>query len=102
MAELALAGVPAVLVPYPPDIEYQLPNAEVYAAAGAATIIDETELPGSLADALVNRLELLLTNDERRTRMAANMRHMARPGAAANVTNVVYESLFSNNVRLAA
>ncbi|HJQ79530.1 MAG TPA: UDP-N-acetylglucosamine--N-acetylmuramyl-(pentapeptide) pyrophosphoryl-undecaprenol N-acetylglucosamine transferase, partial [Lacipirellulaceae bacterium] len=40
LAELALAGVPALLVPYPPLSEYQLPNAEVFAAAGAATILD--------------------------------------------------------------
>ena len=34
--------------------------------------------------------------------MAANMRRLARPGAAANVTNIVYEALFSNAIRLAA
>ena len=38
LAELALAGVPAVLVPYPRDVEaYQLANADVVAATGAAT-----------------------------------------------------------------
>ena len=45
LSELALAGVPAVLVPYPRDVEaYQLANAEVVAAAGAATVIDESSL----------------------------------------------------------
>ena len=34
--------------------------------------------------------------------MAASMRRLARPGAAANVTNIVYEALFSASVRLAA
>ena len=48
LAELALAGLPAILVPYPRVMDYHLPNAEVFAAAGAATIIDETELTGSL------------------------------------------------------
>jgi UDP-N-acetylglucosamine--N-acetylmuramyl-(pentapeptide) pyrophosphoryl-undecaprenol N-acetylglucosamine transferase len=103
LAELALASVPAILVPYPLIIDYQLPNAEIFAGAGAATIIDETDLlAGSLEDAFVEHLEPLLTNDERRVKMAASMRRLARPGAAANVTNIVYEALFSNATRLAA
>ena len=102
LAELSLASAPAVLMPYPSVLDYQLPNAEIYAAAGAATIIDETEITCSLEDAFVEKLEDLLTNDARRAKMAANMRRLARPGAAANVTNIVYESLFCNAIRLAA
>jgi UDP-N-acetylglucosamine--N-acetylmuramyl-(pentapeptide) pyrophosphoryl-undecaprenol N-acetylglucosamine transferase len=102
LAELALASTPAVLVPYPLVLDYQLPNAEVFAIAGAATVIDETDLAGSLEDAFVEHLKSLLVNDELRGKMSANMRRLARPGAAANVTNVVYEALFSNSVRLAA
>ena len=55
LAELALASVPAVLVPYPSVLDYQLPNAEIFAAAGAATIIDETEMTCSLEDAFVEK-----------------------------------------------
>jgi UDP-N-acetylglucosamine--N-acetylmuramyl-(pentapeptide) pyrophosphoryl-undecaprenol N-acetylglucosamine transferase len=102
LAELSLASAPAVLMPYPSVLDYQLPNAEIYAAAGAATIIDETEITCSLEDAFVEKLEDLLTNDARRAKMAASMRRLARPGAAANVTNIVFEALFSNAVRLAA
>jgi UDP-N-acetylglucosamine--N-acetylmuramyl-(pentapeptide) pyrophosphoryl-undecaprenol N-acetylglucosamine transferase len=102
LAELALASVPAILVPYPLTIDYQLPNAEIFAGAGAATIIDETDLAGSVEDALVEHLEPLLTSDERRVKMGASMRRLARPGAAANVTNIVYEALFSKATRLAA
>ena len=32
LAELSLAGVPAILVPYPRSMDYHLPNAEVFAA----------------------------------------------------------------------
>jgi UDP-N-acetylglucosamine--N-acetylmuramyl-(pentapeptide) pyrophosphoryl-undecaprenol N-acetylglucosamine transferase len=102
LAELSLASVPAILVPYPRVMDYQLPNAEVFAAAGAATILDETEVNGSLEDALVEQLEPLIVDDARREKMAASMRRLARPGAAANVTNIVYEALFSASVRLAA
>jgi len=102
LAELALAGVPAVLVPYAPAMEYQMPNAEVFAAAGAARVIDETDLSGSLADALVEKLEPLLTDDARRTKMAANMRRLACPDAAANVTDAIDRILSGATARLAA
>lgn len=102
LAELALASTPAVLVPYPRVMDYQMPNAEVFAIAGAATVIDETDLAGSLEDEFVEHLRPLLIDDALREKMSASMRKLARPGAAANVTNVVYEALFSNAVRLAA
>ena len=95
-------GIPAILVPYPRVMDYHLPNAEVYAVAGAATVIDETELIGPLSEALVDHLEPLITDEARRSRMSASMRRLARPGAATNVANIIYEALFSNSVRLAA
>ena len=102
LAELALAGLPAILVPYPRVMDYHLPNAEVFAAAGAATLIDETEIPDSLETAMAERLEPLIVDDSRRTKMAANMRRLARPSAAANVTDVIHDALFGNAIRLAA
>jgi UDP-N-acetylglucosamine--N-acetylmuramyl-(pentapeptide) pyrophosphoryl-undecaprenol N-acetylglucosamine transferase len=102
LAELSLASIPAVLVPYPRVMDYHLPNAEIFTAAGAATLIDETDLTGPLEAALIEHLEPLVTDDARRSKMAAAMRRMARPGAAANVTNAVYEALFNTSVRLAA
>ena len=81
LAELALAGVPAVLVPYPRDVEaYQLANAEVIAAAGAATVVDETALEQTLSEALADHLAPLLADEPRRQRMAKNMRQLAARG----------------------
>jgi UDP-N-acetylglucosamine--N-acetylmuramyl-(pentapeptide) pyrophosphoryl-undecaprenol N-acetylglucosamine transferase len=102
LAELALAGLPAVLVPYPPVMDFHLPNAEVFAAAGAATIIDETDLHGSLADELVQHLKPLLIDSTRRHRMAANMRLLAHPDASAHVTDVICDSLCGVRARAAA
>jgi len=103
LAELALAGAPAVLVPSPGAMDYQWSNAEVYGSAGAATLVDETDDNcGPLDDALVQQLKSLLVDDARRTRMAANMRRMARPDAGANVCSVIYDTLFGNAIRLAA
>jgi UDP-N-acetylglucosamine--N-acetylmuramyl-(pentapeptide) pyrophosphoryl-undecaprenol N-acetylglucosamine transferase len=103
LAELALAGAPAVVVPSPGAMDYQWTNAEVYGSVGAATVVDETDDNcGPLDDALVQQLKSLLIDDARRARMASNMRRMARPDAGANVCNVIYDTLFGNAVRLAA
>ncbi len=102
LAELALAGLPAVLVPYPRVMDFHMPNAEVYAAAEAATIIDETDLLGPFADELVAHLKPLLVDDSRRRRMAANMRRLARPESAANVTDAICDALCLSHSRAAA
>jgi UDP-N-acetylglucosamine--N-acetylmuramyl-(pentapeptide) pyrophosphoryl-undecaprenol N-acetylglucosamine transferase len=102
LAELALAGVPAVLVPYPPAREYQMPNAEVFAAGGAAAILDESELAGPLDDALVAAMRPLVLDDAHRRGMAANMRRLARPDAAANITDVICRILNKASAGLAA
>jgi UDP-N-acetylglucosamine--N-acetylmuramyl-(pentapeptide) pyrophosphoryl-undecaprenol N-acetylglucosamine transferase len=102
LAELALAGAPAVVAPSPGAMDYQWPNAEVYASAGAATLVDESEDTAPFDDAIVDQLKTLLIDDSRRERMAANMRRLARPDAAANVCSVIHDAIFGQSVRLAA
>jgi UDP-N-acetylglucosamine--N-acetylmuramyl-(pentapeptide) pyrophosphoryl-undecaprenol N-acetylglucosamine transferase len=102
LAELALAGVPAILVPYPPAIDYQQPNAEVFEDAGAATILDESDIAGPLDAELAEQLEPLLANDVKRRQMAAQMRTFACPEAATKVTDVIYRTLCGTSARLAA
>jgi UDP-N-acetylglucosamine--N-acetylmuramyl-(pentapeptide) pyrophosphoryl-undecaprenol N-acetylglucosamine transferase len=102
LAELALAGVPAILVPYPPAVEYQLANAEVFAAKGAATIVDETELARPLEVELAERLDPLVCDAALRRKMAAKMRCLARPDAAENVTDAIHRILRGASARLAA
>jgi UDP-N-acetylglucosamine--N-acetylmuramyl-(pentapeptide) pyrophosphoryl-undecaprenol N-acetylglucosamine transferase len=102
LAELALAGVPAILVPFPPVMDYQMPNAEVFAAGGSATIIDETDLAQSLEVELTERLEPLLCDEVLRHKMAERMRTFACPDAAANVTEAIYRILSGSSLRLAA
>jgi UDP-N-acetylglucosamine--N-acetylmuramyl-(pentapeptide) pyrophosphoryl-undecaprenol N-acetylglucosamine transferase len=106
LSELALAGVPAVFVPYTRYAEaYQLANADVAAAANAASMIDETSLEGPLEEALAQHLAPLLSDEERRTAMAANMRSLARPDAAALVTDtirIILGASATGSIRLAA
>jgi UDP-N-acetylglucosamine:LPS N-acetylglucosamine transferase len=77
-------------VPNPRDIEaYQLANADVVAAAGAATVIDEAALEMPLDDAIVDHLAPLLTDSAQREAMAHSMRSLARPDAANEVTESI-------------
>jgi UDP-N-acetylglucosamine--N-acetylmuramyl-(pentapeptide) pyrophosphoryl-undecaprenol N-acetylglucosamine transferase len=106
LSELALAGVPAVFVPYSRYAEaYQLANADVAVAAHAATMIDETSLEGPLEEALVQHLAPLLVDDARRTAMATNMGSLARPDAASLVTDtirIILGASATGSIRLAA
>jgi len=106
LSELALAGVPAVLVPYTRYAEaFQLANADVAVAAGAGTMIDESSLEGPLEEALADHVAPLLGDHARRAAMAANMRSLARPDAAALVTDtirIILGASASGSIRLAA
>jgi UDP-N-acetylglucosamine--N-acetylmuramyl-(pentapeptide) pyrophosphoryl-undecaprenol N-acetylglucosamine transferase len=86
VAELAAAGKPALLVPFAAAADdHQRRNAEEMVKAGAAVLLDESEIdaPGKLLDALVN----LLTNPERLASMATAARTQAHPAAAECIAN---------------
>jgi len=83
VAELAIAGKPAVFIPYPFAADnHQELNAREMADKGAALMFRQAELtPEKLADAL----RPLLTDAARRAEMGAAMKSLAKPGAAAAV-----------------
>jgi UDP-N-acetylglucosamine--N-acetylmuramyl-(pentapeptide) pyrophosphoryl-undecaprenol N-acetylglucosamine transferase len=75
--ELAAAGKPAVLVPYPfATGDHQTKNARYFEAAGGAIVVPETEL-GRAADVVRS----LLDDPERLAEMGAAMQRVARPAA---------------------
>jgi UDP-N-acetylglucosamine--N-acetylmuramyl-(pentapeptide) pyrophosphoryl-undecaprenol N-acetylglucosamine transferase len=79
--ELAAAGLPAVLVPYPfATADHQLKNARYFERAGGAIVIPESELSRAPETA-----RSLLDDPERLERMAAAMRGVARPDAAEQI-----------------
>lgn len=81
LAEIAAAGRPAVLIPFPyATHDHQRRNAEVVREAGAAEIIDQAELTG---DRLAGHIVALADDDDRRAALAAASRRLARPDAAA-------------------
>lgn len=87
VAELTLAGVPAVLVPYPHAVaDEQTANAVALADAGAAVVVADGELDG---ERLVAEAEPLLADASTRERMARAARSLGRPDAADAVAAVV-------------
>jgi UDP-N-acetylglucosamine--N-acetylmuramyl-(pentapeptide) pyrophosphoryl-undecaprenol N-acetylglucosamine transferase len=99
LAELAVAGVPAVLVPYSQaKDDHQRCNAEVFVAQGAATLVDEREITGRLDDRLAEVVATLVRDEGLRISMSAAMLDLARPHAAADVAGLVW-SLASSRAR---
>ncbi|MBA3397070.1 MAG: undecaprenyldiphospho-muramoylpentapeptide beta-N-acetylglucosaminyltransferase [Deltaproteobacteria bacterium] len=85
VAELAIAGKPAIFIPYPFAADnHQELNAREMAAAGAALMFRQSELT---ADALATALRPLLADPTTRQRMGAAMKALAKPAAAATVVD---------------
>ena len=83
VAELAAAGRPAVLVPFPQAADdHQIKNAEVLVEAGAAVMLLQDGLTG---ERLHTVLLDLLTAPERLRAMGENARTLARPGALPRI-----------------
>lgn len=85
--EVAAAGRPAILVPYPYAAgRHQHANAEWMAEAGAAVVLEDAELRAARLRELVDEL---LFDPERLARMSAASSELARPDAAARVAQEV-------------
>ena len=87
LSELAAAERPAVLVPLPTATDdHQRKNAEAFARAGAAVVIDERGLTG---ERMAGELLALAGDGARRQQMGLKGRALARPDAAARIADRV-------------
>ncbi|MEM8705473.1 MAG: undecaprenyldiphospho-muramoylpentapeptide beta-N-acetylglucosaminyltransferase [Actinomycetota bacterium] len=87
VAELAVAGVPAVLVPLPgAPGDHQTANARALVDAGAAVLVPDDELD---ADRFAAEVDALLADPARRAAMADAAAEIARPDAAAAVVDLL-------------
>ena len=85
LAELAAAGRPAILVPYPHAThDHQRLNAAAFQTQGAAEVIDPDELTATV---LGQRLLALTVDDERRLARADAARRLGRPDAAMTIVD---------------
>jgi len=90
VAELAAAGVPAVLVPLPgAPGDHQTRNAQALVDAGAAVVLPDAECDAARVD---TELSVLLADDARLDGMAAAARTLGRPDAAARLVDLVEEA----------
>jgi undecaprenyldiphospho-muramoylpentapeptide beta-N-acetylglucosaminyltransferase len=90
VAELAIAGLPSILVPLPgAPRDHQRANTRELVTAGGAVVVDDAQLD---ADRLEVALEPLVANAESRRKMADAARSVARPDAARRVAEMVLEA----------
>jgi UDP-N-acetylglucosamine--N-acetylmuramyl-(pentapeptide) pyrophosphoryl-undecaprenol N-acetylglucosamine transferase len=84
VAELAAAGKPSVLVPFPHAADdHQHRNAAIFAEAGAAVLLPESELapPKGSPDRLLRELTTLFASPGRLREMGERARGLAHPDA---------------------
>src|SRR3954454_8103758 len=85
--ELAAAGIPSMLVPYPhATADHQSGNAKWMADGGAAVVVRDAELDGSR---LAREVEALLGAPERLQAMSVGARRLARIDAAERIADEV-------------
>ena len=89
VAELAAAGKPSVLVPFPYAADdHQLRNAEAFERAGAAKLVRDGEWTGAKLYEIVTALA---ADRDALERMGESARRFARPGAARRAVEILEE-----------
>jgi UDP-N-acetylglucosamine--N-acetylmuramyl-(pentapeptide) pyrophosphoryl-undecaprenol N-acetylglucosamine transferase len=91
LAEVTAAGRPAILIPLPTATDdHQRHNARALEQAGAAALIEQSDLTG---ERLADRIIALAADREQRRRMSAAARQLAKPRAAEDIVDAVIELL---------
>jgi UDP-N-acetylglucosamine--N-acetylmuramyl-(pentapeptide) pyrophosphoryl-undecaprenol N-acetylglucosamine transferase len=99
LAELACAGCPAILLPYPHAADnHQLANAQVFQAAGAATVVQHGHIPAETTGWLTTAVSALAADRTRQDSMSRAIRGLARPDAARKVVAVL-QSLLGGSIK---
>ena len=85
LAELAVMGLPTLLIPYPYAADnHQVTNGEYYVKGGGCLVLEESGLSG---ETLARTLSEHLHNPEELHTMAANMKTMAMPDATDRIVD---------------
>ncbi len=86
LAELAVMGLPALLIPFPfAADDHQRLNAEFYARGGGAKVILEQDVNGQK---LAQTIDLLVRQKDALTEMGNCMRKLAKPEATKEIISV--------------
>lgn len=90
VAEVAAAGKPSVLVPFPfAADDHQRRNAEAFARAGAARLVADREMSG---ERLFAEITELAGEPDRLEKMGEAAKQFARPGAARRAAEILIDS----------
>jgi UDP-N-acetylglucosamine--N-acetylmuramyl-(pentapeptide) pyrophosphoryl-undecaprenol N-acetylglucosamine transferase len=79
IAELAQAGMPAILIPYPFAWGHQRANAALVASVGGGVVVEE---PAATPERLLAEIRQILGDETHRTSMRFEMRRLHRADAA--------------------
>jgi UDP-N-acetylglucosamine--N-acetylmuramyl-(pentapeptide) pyrophosphoryl-undecaprenol N-acetylglucosamine transferase len=83
IAEITVAGVPSILVPYPAATDnHQMENAKTLEKRGAALIIEQKDFT---ADILAKKIKLFIENPETLRKMASKAHEMGKKNAATKL-----------------
>jgi UDP-N-acetylglucosamine--N-acetylmuramyl-(pentapeptide) pyrophosphoryl-undecaprenol N-acetylglucosamine transferase len=92
LAELTVCKKPSILVPFPAAADnHQVVNARSMEAGGAAVVIEEKDLTG---EKLAAEIRAILSDDDRRKRMARGAGMLGRPQAAKEIADVCAEMVY--------
>ncbi len=87
LSEIAAFGLPALLVPYPyATADHQRRNAEAFSEAGAAIVVQDSEISGDTFREVI--LELM-SDEERRKQMAEASKKLGRPEALKEIVDII-------------
>ena len=92
MAELAAIGVPTIIVPSPYlSGDHQSKNAEVYAKAEAAVVVNEFDMKDD-PNVLYKAISDLLNDDKRRAKLSQNLHGFAKGNALDVMVDMIIEA----------
>jgi UDP-N-acetylglucosamine--N-acetylmuramyl-(pentapeptide) pyrophosphoryl-undecaprenol N-acetylglucosamine transferase len=87
LSELSYYGCPSILIPYPFAADnHQSLNAAIFQRAGAAEVLEGTDVNGERLGELIERL---LSEPAKRAEMKRQMLSLAEPNAAEKIADIV-------------
>ena len=93
LTEVAAFALPAILIPYPlAASDHQLHNARVFERAGAAHVIEQSQLAGlhtTAGERLAESVGGLLRDEAQRHRMASSARSLGVTDAAERIAGLL-------------
>ncbi|MFH1460806.1 MAG: undecaprenyldiphospho-muramoylpentapeptide beta-N-acetylglucosaminyltransferase [Patescibacteria group bacterium] len=89
ISEIAICAKPSILIPLPQSAgDHQRSNAFAYAQAGAATVVEQSNLTPNI---FLGEIIQILDNPELKQKMAANAKNFSQPEAAIKIVQELIE-----------